>query len=620
MFDFVAKHKRLIQIVIGLVVVPFAFFGLESYTRVMRGADDVATVDGMGITQREFSDALREQQERLRALFGRDFDVAAFDTPAARLSVLDSLIAQRLVNAAAVKANLMLSKEAVIEEIKAASDFQENGKFSAERYAAYLRSRGLSDAANVELLRHQLPVSRLVGALQGSAIPSRSVAGRLAALEAQRREVSEALVGAGQFLAQVKTDEAALKAYYDANAAEFRTPERVRAEYLVLSAEELGRGEPVSETELKAAYDARATEFRVEEQRRASHILVKSKEEAETMLAQARKAPQSFAELAKQHSQDPGSAEKGGDLGLFGRGMMVKPFEDAVFAMKPGEIAGPVQSDFGFHVIRLTEVQPGKGRKFEEVRNELAADLVRQKGSKKFAEAAEGLNNLVYEQSDSLKPAAERYKLKLQTSGWITRAGAPELGPLNHPKLLAALFSADATQQRRNTDALEVAPGVVVAARVAEHEPAAQRKFEDVKADVEQKVKRAEAARMAKREGEAKLAELLKGSDTGIKWGPVKSVSRREPKDLSPEALRAVMAADASKLPAFIGVDRGGEGYALYRIAKLIEAEAKADAAKAEDLARYERQSGAEQLESYIAGLRARANVEVNQANLEKKQ
>jgi peptidyl-prolyl cis-trans isomerase D len=619
MFDFVGKHKRIIQIVIGLIVVPFLFFGLESYTRVLRGADDVAVVDGMGITQREFTEALREQQERLRTLFGRDFDVSAFDTPAARLSVLDSLIAQRLVNATAVKANLVLSRESVIEEIKSASEFQDNGKFSPERYAAYLRSRGVSDEANVALLRHQLPVSRLVGALQGTAIPSRSVAERLAALEAQRREVGEALLAPGQFLAQVKTEEAALKTYYDANAAEFRIPERVRAEYLVLSAEELGRGEPVSETELKAAYEARAADFRVEEQRRASHILVKTREEAETLLAQALKAPQSFAELAKQHSQDPGSAEKGGDLGLFGRGMMVKPFEHAVFAMKPGEIAGPVQSDFGFHVIRLTEVQAGKGRKFEEVRNELAAGLAQQKGSKKFAEAAEGLNNLVYEQSDSLKPASERYKLKLQASGWITRGGSPELGPLNHPKLLAALFSPDATGQRRNTDALEVAPGVVVAARVAEHEAAAQRKFEDVKAEVEQKVKRAEAAKLAKREGEAKLAELLKGGEAAIKWSAAKTVSRGEPKDLPPEALRAVMAADASKLPAYLGVDRGGEGYALYRVAKLIEAEPKTDAAKAEALARYERQSGNEQLESYIAGLRARAKVEVNQANLEKK-
>jgi peptidyl-prolyl cis-trans isomerase D len=619
MFKFVGTHKRLIQIIILLVVIPFAFFGLESYTRLTRGADDVATVDGMGVTQREFSEALREQQERLRAVFGRDFDVSSFDTPAARLSVLDSLVAQRLVNAEAVKSNLVLSKEAVIEEIKAAPDFQEGGRFSPERYAAYLRSRNLSDEANVQLLRHQLPVSRLVGAVQGTAIPSRTVAERLAALEGQRREVSEVLVAAGPFAAQVSADEATLKAYYEANSAEFRVPERVRAEFVVLSAEELGRGEAPSETEVRAAYDARAADFRVEEQRRASHILVKSKEEADKLLAEVHKAPASFGELAKKHSQDPGSAEKGGDLGLFGRGMMVKPFEDAVFAMKPGEIAGPVQSDFGFHLIRLDEVQAGKGRKFEEVREEIARELARQKGAKKFAEAADGLNNLVYEQSDSLKPAAERYKLKLQTSGWITRSGAPDLGVLNHPKVLAALFSGDATQKRRNTDALEVAPGVLVAARVAEYEPATQRKFEEVRAEVEQKFRRAEAAKRAKQEGEAKLTELRKGGDAGLKWSAPKTVSRREPKELSPEALRAVMAADPNQLPAYVGVERGAEGYALYRVAKVIAADPKSDQAKGDDLARFERHMGNEQLETYVASLRARAKIEVNQANLEKK-
>lgn len=620
MFEFVAKHKRLIQIVFVLLIVPpFAFFGLESYTRGIRGADDVATVDGMGITQREFADALREQQERLRALFGRDFDVAALDTPAARLQVLESLVAQRLVNAEAVRSNLVLSKEAVIEEIKSAPDFQEGGKFSPERYAAYLRSRNLSDEGNVQLLRHQLPVSRLVGAVQATAIPSRAVAERLAALEGQRREVSEALLPAAQFAAQVKADEAALKAYYDANSAEFRVPERVRAEYIVLSAEELGRGEPPTEAEVKAAYDARAVDFRVEEQRRASHILVKTKEEADKLLAEATKSPQSFGELAKKHSQDPGSAEKGGDLGLFGRGMMVKAFEDAVFAMKPGEIAGPVQSEFGFHVIRLDEVQAGKGRTLEEVRGELTTEVARQKGARKFAEAADGLNNLVYEQSDSLKPAAERYKLKVQASGWVTRSGAPDLGALNHPKLLAALFSADATQKRRNTDAVEVAPGVLVAARVAEHEPATQRKFEEVKSEVEQRLRRAEAAKLAKQEGEAKLAALRKGGDAGLKWSAPKSVSRREPKELSPEALRAVMAADPNQLPAYVGVERGVEGYALYRVAKVVPAEPKTDQAKGDDLARFERHMGNEQLESYVASLRARAKIEVNQANLEKK-
>ncbi len=620
MFEFVAKHKRFIQIAFVLLIVPpFAFFGLESYTRSVRGTEDVAIVDGLPISQRELADALTRQHERLRAVFGRDFDLAAFDTPETRRAVLESLIAQRLLIAEATRARMLLGRAEVIAEITRAPEFQVDGKFSPERYMAYLRARGMSDEGNVATLQVDLPVARLAGSLAGTAILPRQVAERLLALEMQRREVSEAVLDADQFVARVNPDEAQLKAYFDAHAAAFGVPERVRAEYLVLSVEELGRGETVTEAELKAAYDARAARYGVEEQRRASHILVKSRAEAEKLAAEARKSPARFAELASKHSQDPLSAEKGGDLGLFGRGDMVKEFADAAFGMKEGEIAGPVETEFGFHVIRLTAIQSGKQRPFDEVRKELAAELGRQKGSKKFAEAADAFNNLVYEQSDSLKPAAERFRLRIQESGWLVRAPSPEHGLLGHPKVLAALFSPDSIQQRRNTDAIEVASGVLVAARVAEHQPATRRAFDAVKAEVEKRVKREEAAKLARKEGAAKLAQLRAGGDTGVKWGAAKTVSRREPQAVPPEALRALMAAEVSKLPAYVGVDLDERGYALYRIGKIVDADPIPEAQKEAELLRLQTQLGAAELDSYVASLRARAKVEINRASLEKK-
>jgi len=620
MFEFVGKHKRFIQIAfVVLIVPPFAFFGLESYTRSIRGGEDVATVDGMAISQREFADALSRQHERLRAVFGRDLDAAAFDTPEARLSVLESLIAQRLLVAEVARWRMLPGREQVIAEITRAPEFQADGKFSPERYMAYLRARGLSDEGNVAILQVDLPVARLAGSLSGTAILPRAVAERLLALGAQRREVSEAVLATEQFLARIHPDEAQLKAYFEARAADFGTPERVRAEYLVLSAEELGRAEAATDAELAAAYQARAAQYGVAEQRRASHILVKSREEAETLAAEARRAPGRFAELAKKHSQDPLSAEKGGDLGLFGRGDMVKAFADAAFGMREGEIAGPVQTEFGFHVIRLTAIQPARQRPFEEVRKELAAELARQKGSKKFAEAADAFNNLVYEQYDSLKPAAERFRLSIRQSGWLARSPAPEHGLLGHRQLLAALFSADSIRQRRNTDAVEVAPGVLVAARVLEHQPAARRPFEAVKAEVEKRVRHEEAAKLARREGAAKLAQLRSGGDAGVQWGAAQMVSRREPQALAADALRAVMAADAAKLPAYAGVDRGELGYALYRIARIAPADPLPEAQKSADVQRLQAQLGASELDSYVASLRARAKVEINRANLERK-
>jgi peptidyl-prolyl cis-trans isomerase D len=508
----------------------------------------------------------------------------------------------------------------VVAGILAAPDFQEDGKFSSERYMMYLRSRGMTDEGNVALLRVEVPAGRLASAISASAFQPRTVAERLIVLQGEQREVAEAFVAAAQFAGRVKPDEAKVKAYYESNAADFRVPESVRAEYLVLSAEELGKGEAATEAELKEAYEKRAGQLAVAEQRRASHILVKTRDEADRIVAEARKAPQRFGELARKYSQDPGSAENGGDLGLNARGALAaKSLEDVIFGLKDGEIGEPVQSEFGFHVVRLTGIQAAKTASFNEMKQELAAEIAKQKGARKFAETADAFNNLVYEQSDSLKPAAERYKLKLSTSDWLTRQPSPEQGVLAHPKLLAALFSPDSIQQRRNTDAVEVAPGVLVAARVAEHRPETQRPLADVKAEVERRLVLREAAALAHKEGADRLAQLAKGGDAGLQWSAPKTVSRDNAQGLPLPALRKIMTMDASRLPAHAGLEAGDRGYAVYRVTKVVAGEYKAGAQSAEVLAAIDRQAGADQVDAFIAGLRAKAKIEINQANLEKK-
>ncbi len=619
MFELIHKHKRLAQIVLVLMVVPFAFFGLESYTGSIGGKDAVATVDGGGISQREFAEELRLQQERLRAAFGRGIDAEALDTPETRRALIDSLVSQRLVADAALRAGLAVSDSTLRETIAAIPAFQADGAFSKSNYEALLRAQNLTPQMFESRMRFDMSLSQLTRVISETAIASRTVTERLAALQEQRREVSEALLAAQPYLSQVKIAEAQTRAYYDANPAEFRIPERVRAEFVVLSAEALGRQDPVSEAELKAAYEARAAQYRVEEQRRASHILVKTQEEADRLAAEARKAPARFAELASKQSQDPGSAGKGGDLGYFGRGMMLPAFEQAAFRQKEGEIGSPVQSDFGWHVIRVTGIQAAKARSFEEVRAELAGELGRHKGARRFAEAAETFSNMVYEQSDSLKPAAERYKLGLQTSGWITRTPSAEAGALANAKLLGALFSEDSIKTRRNTDAVEVAANILVAARVLEHQPQSQRKFEEVRAAIEHNLRAAQAAGLAQKEGEARLATLRKGTDAGIQWGAPKAVSRRSPQAVPAGALRQIMSADAAKLPSYVGAERGVDGYMLYRVGKALEAEARPEPQKLADLERAGRMSGTQQFEAFVASLRARADVEVHPGNFEKK-
>jgi peptidyl-prolyl cis-trans isomerase D len=615
MFDFVQKHKRILQVFLGLIALTFATWGIESYTRFAGGRDTVATVNGIEISTREFSEKMRQQQEQLRRMFGNQIDPAALDTPEMRRAVLDQIIAERLVAYEAARKNLFMTREAVIEAITSAPEFQENGKFSAALYSAYLTQRQTTDKQNVAELQSQLPLARLVGSISDTAFAPRAVAERMAAIEGQKREVSDSKLPLQPFLARVNIDEAKAKAYYDANPVEFRTPERVKAEYVVLSADALAKQDPPTEAEIKQAYEARSAAFKVEEQRRASHILVKTKEEADKILAQVQKSPGSFADLAKKRSQDPGSAEKGGDLGWFGRGMMVKPFEDAVFSMKQGETR-VAQSEFGFHVVRLTGIQAGKTQSLEDVRKQLAAEVARQKGQRKYAESSEAFSNMVYEQSESLQPAAERFKLQIQTTGWISRAPGQELGALDNPKLLAALFSSDTLSNKRNTDAIEVAPNTLVAARVAEHQPAAQRKFEEVKADIEQLLRRREAYEMVQKEGAAKLEQLRKG-EAAVPWTAPKMVSRRETQGYPPEILRAVVAADTTKLPAYVGLAVPDAGYLLVRISKVVDGEPPKD--ERQNAQRVAQMMGAAEFEAYVASLKGRADITINSANLEKK-
>jgi peptidyl-prolyl cis-trans isomerase D len=635
MFDFVHKHKWLIQVLLALIAVPFAFFGLDSFTRtVLRGGDEVAKVDGTPVSQREFDGALRQQLERLRAMFGTSVDVAELDTPEMRNMLLDSLIEQKLLVNTAVNANLGVGDDALRELISAIPAFQSDGKFSREMYESQLRAQGMDPTMFEAQLRRDLSTSQLSRAISDSAIYSRSVAQRLATLEDEKREVSEFRIGAQSFLAQVKIDAAKVKAHYDANPADYRLPERMRVEYLVFSAADLEAGESVTEAELQEAYRERLAKRGDSEQRRASHILIPleagGKEEdkkaarakAEAILAEARQSPAKFAELAKKFSKDPGSADKGGDLGFFARGMMVKPFEDTVFAMKKeGEISNVVESEFGFHVIRLTGVKGSKAPSLAELSGELRAEIRKQKAIRRFAEQGGTFRDMVYEQSDSLEPAAQRFKLTLRRSDWISRTTpAAKLGQLANAKVVNALFAADSIRTRRNTDAVEISPNTLLAARVADYQPAAQRSFDEVKPEIEQLLRKREAAKLAQAEGAAQLEKLSKAGAAAVKWSAPRAVSRRDTKGVRADALQRILAADASKLPAYLGADLGGDGYALYRVERVVPAPAKTAEQSAADLARSERAAGRAQYASYVASLRAGADVKVNKELLEKKQ
>ncbi|WP_153147700.1 SurA N-terminal domain-containing protein [Dechloromonas sp. H13] len=626
MFDAVRNNKKIVQIFLALITLPFAFFGVESYVRSVGAGDDVARIGDVKITQQQFQQALREQQERLRNQMGGQFDPKLLDSPEARTAILDDLVDQQLLLQEANKRKLFASDEAIRRTIAAIDAFNVDGKFSPERYAAVLQAQGMTPAGFEARLRQDLTLQQLATAVGQSGLMARTVSDRILAMQTEKRDVQEYRIGLDAFLDKVKLADGAAKKFYDENSRQFEVPEQARAEFVVLSMEAIGAQLTVGDAEIKAWYDGHKDRYQQPEERRASHILVasekfgkdKARARAEELLAEVRKNPASFADLAKKNSDDPGSAAKGGDLGFFGRGMMVKPFEEATFALKDGEISGVVESDFGFHIIKLTGIHAAKEKPLADVRGEIEAELKKAAASRKFAEAAEAFTNMVYEQSDSLKPAAEKFGLGVKQSEWLGRQANPASGPLANEKLLAAVFSEDSVKNRRNTEAVEIAPNTLVAARIVDYKPATLQPFEGVRNSIETLLKRQEAQALARKDGEARLDALKKGEDK-LAWGPVKRVSRLDHGALPPVAVPAVFRMEAAKLPAFAGVELPGSGYALFRLNKLETGEALDEARKQAMLRQLATLEMQEEVQSYLAALRARYKVEINKAALEAK-
>jgi peptidyl-prolyl cis-trans isomerase D len=633
MFDAIRNSKRIVQIFLALITLPFAFWGVDSYVRNSGVGTDVASVGDSKITVAEFDRALRERQDRMRQALGDSFKPEMMNAPEVRLSILNSLIDQRLLSMEVDRQRLVSSDDVLRDVISKIPSMQENGQFSMARYESALRAQGMSQPQFEARVRQDLSLQQLLGTIGDAAFVSETQAESVLKLQLEERQYSEYRIAPEQFSDKVRIEAAALQKYYDDNKYQFEIPEKVKAEYAVLSADAILAQVSVSEAEIKAVYDSHKEDRYLQpEERRSSHILImpkadedksKAKAKAEDILKEIQKTPAKFAELAKQYSQDPGSAQNGGDLGFSARGAMVKPFEDAAFKLKDGEISAVVESEYGFHIIKLTGIKPAKVRALDVVRADIEAELKRQMASRKFAEAAESFNNMVYEQSDSLQPVAEKFKLKIQQSGWLPRSpeqkDAAALGLLANAKVLASLFADDAVKNKRNTEAVEVAPNTLLSARVLEYIPATLKPFDSVKADIEKLLKSREIALMTRKAGEDKLAELKNGAEDKLAWSSLKSVSRSQGRDLSPLAMQAIFKADVEKLPVYAGAAANG-AYSVFKIVK-VSASDKIDVAKRKSLqAEYGSIVAQEDLSAYMNGLRKRYKIEVNKAALESRE
>ena len=627
MFDFVRKHMKIMMFVMFLLIIPsFVLFGIDGYNRSREKSQAVASVGSYDINQGEWDAMHKSESDRLRAANPK-LDPKLLDSSEARYATLEQLVRDQVLAQAADKFKLTTSDARLARDLQEdpsiASLRQPDGKLDMDRYRQLAASQGLTPEGFEARVRRDLSMRQVAAGISDTGFSVASVADVSLNAFFQKREVQIANFATSDYASKVNPAEAELEAFYKANPSLFQAPEQATVEYISLDLESVKKSITINEADLKSYYEQNVARLSGKEERRARHILIsaakdapaaerqKAKARAQELLQVVRKAPASFAEVAKKNSQDTGSAANGGDLDFFARGAMVKPFEDAVFAMKKGDISEVVESDFGYHIIQLIDVKTPPQRSFQELRAGIEADLKTQQAQVKFAEIAEVFTNGVYEQSDSLKPVADKLKLEIKTAANVTRKPAAGVaGALANAKFLAAIFGPDSIEKKHNTEAVETAPNQLTSGRVTHYTPARTLPLAEVHGLVLERVVAVHAAELARNEGMTKLASWKANPAAAVMAGAL-LVSRDQAQNVTPQVLAAALRADGAALPVFVGVDLGAQGYAVVRVNKILPRQALEQTAARQDRDQYAKWWTEAEVQAYYDLLKERFKVRI---------
>ena len=573
------KSKGLFaRIVLGIVILSFALFGVETYQSAGGKAIILAEVGDSTVFMQDFETEYKRQQTRMREAGERNPKV--LNGAELKNAVLDSFINERLLLTQAHNLGYRANDAAILAFIQANPGFQVNGKFSEELFQRVLDNQRMSLKQYLAgFAQEQLTQELLVSQAQ-STIVSRALAERMAGILSEQRDVSKVILSAATFATQAKIEPAQIQAYYDAHPELTRVPEQARVEYVVFSAENLLSQMQVSEADAKAYFTSHIAQYTDPESREVAHILLRvtadakpaerqaAQDKAQKLLQQVQNNPATFGELAKQNSQDPLTAANGGSLGLNQRGSIFKQVEDAAFSMKAGDIRGPIETPAGYHIVLLKRVVEGKQRDFDTVKDQVTEAAKRELALRKFNSEVEPFGDVVYSKHDSLKPAAEKYKLEIQTSDWMGRQG-PAQGQLKNERLLNAIFSNEATQNKRNTEAIEVSSNTLVAARILDYKAAGNKPLAAVKDEIESRLRKEQANALVAKQGQVLVAELQQGkTPNSLSFSTPAKIGREDlaKSGMDLASMEAVYRLSVKKLPAYTGVSLSNGDYAIYKL------------------------------------------------------
>ena len=627
MFDTIRNNSKFFTVLMFMLTIPaFLSLGVDGYSNMSDRGAVVAKVGDIEITQQEWDAMHQKEVDRIRAS-APNLDAKMLGSDAARYASLERMVNDRLIAVVAEKQLLVTSDQRLANYLQQDPSIAglrgPDGKLDMDRYRQLAASQGMTPEMLEARVRRDLSNQQVLASLQASAVASQRQTDTALQAYLQRREIQIQRFEPATFAAKVQVTDADLEKFYQTQTDRFRSPESADVEYLVLDAAALAKNIQLPEQDIKTYYEQNLQRLSVQEQRRASHILInaakdapaaereKARTKADGLLADVRKDPKSFAQLARKNSDDPGSASNGGDLDFFAKGAMVKSFEDAVFALKKGEISAVVESEFGFHIILLTDIKAPATPSLEAMRPKLEADLREQQAKRQFAELAETFSNSVYEQADTFKPVAEKLKLSIQQARGLGRTptGA-NTGVMANPKILEALFSEDSVSKRRNTAAIELGNNTLVSARIVNYRAAAVRPYADVKDAVRIQYLLVQAQALAKAEGQARLNEW-KAQPAQAQLGNALVVSRDQAQGQPQALVDAALRADPAAMPVLVGVDLGTQGFALMRVNKLVPREEPNAQQQAQSREQFARLLGNAEASAYLSHLKSQFKVEI---------